>query len=215
MPEGGQEGGGVAPRVNGVSARAYDPTLDLPLILGQNLKRLRRRQGYSLDRLSQLSGVSRAMIGQIETAKSVPTISLLSKVAKALDVEFANLLALQETRAPVVFRAERARLLTSDGGQFSSRALFSSEAGSGVEFHEIRLAALHEEAHAAHAPGTRENLIVVKGEVELSLNSGAPVTLGQGDAIEFDADIAHSYRNSGNGEAIAYLVSTRAKQSTT
>src|SRR4051812_8949451 len=44
-----------------------DPTADLPSVLGKNLKRQRTRRGYSLERLAALSGVSRAMIGQIES----------------------------------------------------------------------------------------------------------------------------------------------------
>ena len=40
---------------------------ELPAILGHNMRRLRTRQGHSLDRLAKLSGVSRAMLGQIET----------------------------------------------------------------------------------------------------------------------------------------------------
>jgi DNA-binding XRE family transcriptional regulator len=50
---------------------------ELSIIVGSNLRRLRRRQGHSLERLAQLSGVSRAMLGQIETGK--PTINLYGR----------------------------------------------------------------------------------------------------------------------------------------
>ena len=100
---------------------------ELPAILGKNLKRLRTRRGHSLERLAKLSGVSRAMLGQIETGKSTPTISLLWKVATALDVPFANLLAVEATRGTAVLRREAARVLSSSDGRFTSRALFPSE----------------------------------------------------------------------------------------
>ncbi len=71
---------------------------DLPAILGRNLRRLRTRQGHSLERLAKASGVSRAMLGQIENGKSTPTIGLLWKIATALGLPFATLLDSQETR---------------------------------------------------------------------------------------------------------------------
>jgi transcriptional regulator with XRE-family HTH domain len=210
MPEGEAEAREAReealPGAGGAAASGHNGAVDLPLILGANLKRLRRRQGYSLDRLSQLSGVSRAMIGQIETARSVPTISLLSKVAKALDVEFANLLALQDAGVPIVLRADRARVLSSSGGKFSARALFSQQADGGIEFHEIRIAPFHSEELDALLPGTRKNLVLVRGELAVRTAPGRAQSLNEGDAIEFGADAPHAYRNPAKSEAVAYLV---------
>jgi transcriptional regulator with XRE-family HTH domain len=70
-----------------------DHSTALLTTISTNLKRHRTRQGHSLERLARLAGVSRAMLSQIETGKSVPTISLLLKVADALGVPIANLLA--------------------------------------------------------------------------------------------------------------------------
>ena len=67
------------------TAPSNDPGIaseeDLAHVLGRNLRRLRTRQGLSLERLAKVSGVSRAMLGQIELGRSVPTIGLLWKVA--------------------------------------------------------------------------------------------------------------------------------------
>ena len=53
------------------------------MIVGDNLRWLRKRERYSLDTLAQLSGVSRAMLGQIECGKSAPIINLLGRIAVA------------------------------------------------------------------------------------------------------------------------------------
>jgi transcriptional regulator with XRE-family HTH domain len=184
---------------------------DIPAIVGNNVRRLRTRRGYSLERLAKQSGVSRAMLGQIETGKSVPTIGLLWKVANALNVPFANLLHSDAPRGSVVLRRSEAKLLTSNQGQFSSRALFPFEGNHDVEFYEIKIAPLHSEIADAHAPGTRENLVVVKGVVELTVGSEKPQTLAEGDAILFDADVPHIYRNLVASEAVLYLVMTYAE----
>lgn len=134
-------------------ATSHDPSAELPTIVGNNLRRLRRRQGHSLERLAQLSGVSRAMLGQIETGKSVPTISLLWKVANALAVPFAHLLTAPDNHGTVVLRREQAKLLSSNDSRFVSRALFPFEADRRVEFYKLRLAPLHREIAEPHTAG--------------------------------------------------------------
>ena len=181
---------------------------ELPAVLGRNLRRLRTRRGHSLERLAKLSGVSRAMLGQIETGKSTPTIGLLWKVATALDVPFANLLAAHAASGTALLRRDEAKVLSSSDGRFTSRALFPFDSERRVEFYELRLAPNHREDADAHAPGTKENLVVVKGAVEIATAQERPVTLGEGDAIVFEADVAHSYRNLGSTEAVLYLVMT-------
>ncbi|MGO8654597.1 helix-turn-helix domain-containing protein, partial [Rhizobium ruizarguesonis] len=72
---------------------ARDTAEEITVQTGQNLRRIRTRRGYSLDRLAKIAGVSRAMLGQIETGKSSPTLSILSKIALALGIPCAALIA--------------------------------------------------------------------------------------------------------------------------
>jgi transcriptional regulator with XRE-family HTH domain len=185
-----------------------DGSAELSTILGRNLRRLRTQRGHSLERLARLSGVSRAMLGQIETGKSTPTISLLWKVATALDVPFATLLAAEPTSGTVVLRRDDAKVLTSSDGRFTSRALFPFDSERRVEFYELHLAPNHRQDAEAHAPGTKENLIVVRGTVEITSAHERSVILAEGDAILFEADVPHSYRNLTSVEAVLYLVMT-------
>ena len=66
------------------SSAAGQESTDLAPVVGGNLRRLRTRRGLSLERLAQISGVSRAMLGQIELGQSAPTINVLWKIARAL-----------------------------------------------------------------------------------------------------------------------------------
>ncbi|WP_228259361.1 helix-turn-helix domain-containing protein [Siculibacillus lacustris] len=190
------------------SRAAPDPTIELAAAVGRNLRRLRTRRGHSLERLARLSGVSRAMLGQIETAKSVPTIGLLWKVATALEVPFAALVASESGRGTRVMRADAAKVLSSSQGRFTSRALFSHDDERRVEFYEIRVGALHAEEADAHAPGTVEHLVVVAGALDVAVGKEPIRRLKAGDAIVFDADVDHVYRNPTAGETVLYLVMT-------
>ncbi len=184
---------------------------DLAPVVGRNLKRLRTERGLSLEKLSQASGVSRAMLGQVELGQSAPTINVLWKMARALDVPFSALIASTPTTGARVLRAEAAKRLMSSDGSFASRALFPFDQPRRVEFYELKLAPRGVEKADAHAPGTVENLVVSKGQVEVVVD-GEAHTLEAGDAIVFDADLPHEYRNASAGDAVMYLVMTYAEE---
>jgi transcriptional regulator with XRE-family HTH domain len=173
--------------------------------LGRNLRRLRTRRGLSLDRLAQVSAVSRAMLSQIELGRSAPTISVLWKISTALGVQFAALVSSKGRSSVEVLRAEQSKLLVSRDGGFSSRALFPYDAPRRVEFYEVRLGAGAVEEAEPHAPGTTEYLVVSHGAVEVQVEATRHA-LAQGDSMVFQADVPHAYRNSGADEAVGYLV---------
>jgi len=186
-----------------------DEPADLAPVVGTNLRRLRTRRGLSLERLAQVSGVSRAMLGQIELAQSAPTINVLWKIARALGVTFSALISARAESGVLVLRAAEAKVLTSKDRSFSSRALFPFDEPRRVEFYELRLTPGGVEDADAHPPGTGENLVVTQGSVEIDL-AGDTHRLEVGDSILFEADAPHAYRNVGRGEAVMYLVMTYA-----
>ena len=180
---------------------------NLGAVVGHNLKRLRTRRGYSLERLAKLSGVSRAMLSQIELGRSVPTINVVFKVARAFGVPFSALLATPDAHAARVLPASESKVLSSASGEFSSRALFPFDAERKTEFYELRLKPRGSENAEPHAVGTIENLVVVRGLLEIELGHERH-QLGPGDAILFQADRPHVYRNLADQEILTYLVMT-------
>lgn len=186
------------------------PVDDLGALVAVNLRRLRVRRGLSLERLAAASGVSRAMLGQIEAGRSAPTITLLWKIARALGVTFSAFMAGPGGAGTTLLPAARAKRLTNQDGSFTSRALFPVDRPRRVEFYELSLAAgAHEEAHP-HPAGTSENLVVSRGTLTLEVD-GIAHHLQTGDAIVFVADVPHCYRNLGRDLAVMYLVMTYAQ----
>jgi transcriptional regulator with XRE-family HTH domain len=184
---------------------------DLAPVVGTNLRRLRTRRGLSLERLAQISGVSRAMLGQIELGQSAPTINVLWKIARALEVTFSALISTRTQSGALVLRSSEAKILTSKDRSFSSRALFPFDEPRRVEFYELRLAAGSVEDADAHPPGTSENLVVTAGALEIDV-AGDTHRLEAGDSILFEADTPHAYRNPGKVETVMYLVMTYAEE---
>lgn len=183
---------------------------ELGIAIGTNLKRLRTKRGLSLEALARLSTVSRAMIGQIEAGRSMPTIGLLFKITRALDIPFAALMGGSVGGAMTVLEAEKSKVLVSQDGSFRSRALFPFDSERRVEFYELKLKVHGLEQAEAHAAGTIENLTVAQGEVEIIAGPDR-ARLKPGDSVFFQADVPHSYRNLSAVESVMYLVMTYAQ----
>lgn len=199
-----------------VAAKKKTPTdeqsadgTDLGPVVGPNVRRLRTARGWSLEALAQASGVSRAMLGQIELGQSVPTINVLWKIAKAFDVPFSTLIASRAPKHVTVLPAKQSRRLLSHDGTFQSRALFPQDDARRVELYELTFLPGCVEEAVAHPAGTVENLVVHEGQLSIEVR-GDTHALGPGDAIQFEADVPHVYRNTGKKQALAYLAMSYA-----
>jgi len=188
------------------TAADSDPgEMQLAVTVGRNLRSYRIRRGLTLERLAKTSGVSRAMLSQVELGRSTPSIKVVWKVARALGLPFSALISDGEVATCCVVRQEDSRVLASQDGKFRSRALFPFTGSRSVEFYELRLVEGATEQARAHDPGTVENLVVAQGELELIVERRHE-HLFAGDSIIFDADVLHSYINRGQGPLVMYLV---------
>lgn len=180
-------------------------------VVAENVKRLRGDLDLSLDKLANLSGVSKAMLSQIEQARSAPSINVLWKIARALDVPFAALISKRTDAQLQVIRKADSKILSSQKGNFISKALFPLDIPRRVEFYELNFKSGAVEKAVAHPPGTAENIAIAEGELEIEV-SGQKTLLKEGDSIYFVADVAHIYRNTGSKECRAFLVMTYAEK---
>jgi transcriptional regulator with XRE-family HTH domain len=98
--------------------------------------------------------VSRAMLREIELGRSVPSITVLSRIAVAFDVPVSVFLASESGLRVHVMRRGEAEELSSADGKYGSRALFPFLGERRTEFYELRLAPACAQESAAHATGT-------------------------------------------------------------
>ena len=76
--------------------------------LAATFKTLRQQRGWSLSRLAEETGVSKAMLGQIERNESSPTVATLWKIATGLNVPFSAFIVLTPApRPPRLIRSSR------------------------------------------------------------------------------------------------------------
>ncbi|EKE87056.1 helix-turn-helix domain-containing protein [Idiomarina xiamenensis] len=163
-------------------------------LIAEKLKRIRKQRGLSLDKLASLTGVSKAMLGQIERGESSPTIAKLWQIATGLQVPLSTLLAQTENTAEALVQP-----LATPGVKV--RTLFPYSAERGFEVHELTFAAGAESHSEPHQLGTYEHLIVLSGCLQLKLTPAAQqpsawISLTAGQQYAFHANVAHSYKNS-------------------
>jgi len=189
------------------SRRPHKPAAEqLATTVAERLKRLMARRGGSFERLAELSGIDSKELSRIESGAASPTIGHLWRIANALGVPFGSLVASKERQGVFVIRKNQAQRISSSGGAFYSRALYPYDCQRPVEFYNVVIGPSHLERAEAHAPGTKENIVVSKGSVEIVVGKEQPVQLDEGDAVDFLADVPHSYRNLGVQPAVLYLV---------
>jgi transcriptional regulator with XRE-family HTH domain len=173
--------------------------------IARNLRTLRTRHGWSLDVLSQRSGVSKGMLVQIEQGGSNPSIGTLTRIAEALDTTIAQLVDLGELPAVRLVRASESVTLWRDETGSRADLLLGMERREHIELWTWRLGVGAEYRAESHAAGTREMLHVVTGTLRLVVGDQAS-ELGARDSVLFSADRSHAYANGGEGELLFHMV---------
>jgi len=177
---------------------------DLARRVADNLRSKRKARGLSLDELARSSGVSRAALSQIETCKTNPTVGVLWKIATGLGIPFSELL--DATPQPfAVLRRHESQVLRSPDGKFESRPLVPAGATPLVELYELRLSPRSVHSAEPHAPGTREIIVVLTGQIRMRVGDEL-IDLQAGDSLAFEADKSHAYENPGPTDARCHNV---------
>ena len=176
---------------------------ELPRRLAANVRLLREARGLTQDQMARVAGIPRATWGHIESGGGNPTLSVLDKVATALQVPIEEL-----TSAPrgVGRLYPREALRTRRQGDGEVRQLLPDSI-PGMVMDRMRLPA------GGRIPGmwgTREYLTCESGEILLAV-AGEQWRLRPGDVVTFRGDQRHSYTNPGPREAVGYSVVVLAR----
>lgn len=173
---------------------------DIQRVLAKNVREIREKQKLSLEKVAELSGVSKTMIGQIERGESSPTITTLWKIANGLKISFTSLIQKPQPDTTVVRKAEVQALTDEQAGAYRIYPAFPFEADKRLELYTVEIEEGGLLSSGAHREGTEEFLTVFSGELTVAIQEETH-TLHAGDSIRFKADRPHSYRNQGKGLA--------------
>ena len=178
-----------------------------PPQIGANIQRIRKEQGLTLDGLAERSGVSKAMLSQIESDKVNPTVLTIWKIARGLEVELDAILkgSWEPSRRFSVTRADDAVVLdTSEGGPhikvYSPLAMAED-----LEIYQIEFPVGASLVSGPHAARTEEYLTVIGGAVRVEAGSKS-ADISTGDFISYHCDVDHVIENVADAPSILHMI---------
>ncbi|RJQ76694.1 cupin domain-containing protein [Pseudonocardiaceae bacterium YIM PH 21723] len=177
--------------------------------IGVKVRALRKERALSVERLSELAGLSTGIISQIERGKGNPSFVTLVQLAHGLDISIARLLPTEEHSSPVVRKSERRRL---DGHGLSSEGhacyeLLTPDVEGALEATWVETPPGHDTSATPYSHRGEEFGIVLSGEKDVYLD-GVRHHLEAGDSIRYASTIPHWYVNNGSETCVSVWVIT-------
>jgi len=164
--------------------------------LARNVRALRLGRDWSLADLASRSGISRAMIVQIESGRTNASLSTMCQIADALGAPVTELIDAGSGPEARVISPLETTVVWSDKKGSRARLMAGVAQPDNLEVWEWRLARGASYAAKAHPPGTREIVWVHSGTLEIRLGR-RELTIEAGGGAVFEAREAHIYRSAG------------------
>lgn len=190
---------------------AHDEQVSHELALGQRIKGLRQRHGWTLEQLSQRSGLARSTLSKIENGLISPTYDALIKLAGGLQMELSDMFAPQSTGAS----AGRRSISVSGQGLPHSTPYYEHLILCGdlakkdmIPFKSKIVARSFDDFEDWSRHDGEEFVYVLTGEVTLFTEFYEPVTLRSGDCWYIDSRLGHRVVSSSPDDAEVLWVST-------
>jgi XRE family transcriptional regulator, regulator of sulfur utilization len=178
-----------------------------PPVIGGTIQMIRKRQNLTLDMLSEKSGVSKAMLSQIESEKVNPTVATVWKIAQGLSVDINALLAGtgDAGRKFVVTRSEKVTTLDTDEEGLHIKVMSPISMVEDLEIYLLTFKPGGALRSAPHFPKTEEFLTVIEGQVRVKAGEN-DTDLSAGDFIRYHCDVNHSIENLASGVSVVHMV---------
>ncbi len=175
------------------------------------MRQRRRVMGHTLSYVAKSAGCSESMVSKIETDNVNPSLTLLRRIASALDINVAMLFSGGASEGVVSRAGERPMIYTDrlqQGGQVTLERLAPHREG----------ALLQANMHIIAVGGASDGQISHVGqEVGYLLEGVLDLTVGDrtyrlntGDSFHFGSEIPHGYLNPGDTVARVLWVNTPA-----
>src|SRR5687768_14402993 len=176
--------------------------------LCDRVRDLRKKRGWTLEEMSAACGVSRSMLSEIERSRANPTLAVAFRIAQAFGMSLGQLVESPNAtpRVDVIRADDRTYHFRSDR-HCRIRTLSPLHLEKSVEYYEIVLKPGGALRSAPHFEGARELLTVQRGTARVR-SADDSADLAAGDSAHYPADVAHAIENTGDQEAIIFLVVT-------
>jgi transcriptional regulator with XRE-family HTH domain len=165
--------------------------------IGSKIRALRVKKKLGLAQLGEHTGLSPALLSKIERGNLFPTLPTLLRIAMVFGVGLDHFFVETEERplVAVTRKQDRLRLPNRPAEETPSYFFESLDFAVPDRKFDIYYAEFQRSAKPSdpHQHAGAEFIYVVNGGLVVSI-SGKDVVLREGDAVQFDSSVAHSYR---------------------
>ncbi|MBO0722156.1 MAG: helix-turn-helix transcriptional regulator [Blastocatellia bacterium] len=165
--------------------------------IAQNIRQLKLMRNLTQEQLVRISGVPKLTWNNLESGTANPTVSVLAKVAEALQVSVEELISPPKPQAKPHDGKDRER-----NGRVIIRRILPDQL-LGLEIDRMELPPGTELTGSPHRYGTMEYLVCESGRIQLEVYE-AKYELDPGDVVVFHGDQSHIYANRETDPAVAY-----------
>ncbi|WP_299740074.1 helix-turn-helix domain-containing protein [Rossellomorea sp. y25] len=177
---------------------------NFPIQIGDNIRKIRRERGFSLEQMAERTGVSKAMIGQIERGDSNPTVAILWKIANGLKVSFSSLIEKPSNQISIIHYQDVQPVL-EDNGNYIVYPIFPFDPLKKWESYRVEMKPGCLYRNEGHTKGVEEYITVLSGKIALKIGEET-YELTEGSSIRFAADSGHEYVNDSGETAVCQMV---------
>jgi quercetin dioxygenase-like cupin family protein/DNA-binding XRE family transcriptional regulator len=182
-----------------VAASKAKDRSEIDLTHGKKLKAAREEKGFTVDELSEKTGIDKKTLVRVEAGEAILPLGHLIKLSKALSLRIAEVIS-EGTEPFTVVRASQGQpferfgkaKLGSHGYVYESLALKKRDRR--MEPFSVTLLPNSTAAPSSH--DGQEFIYVLEGKVELTISDKVEI-LGPGDAVYYDSTTPHLLRAHG------------------
>ena len=167
--------------------------------VGARLRALRKRRGFTLKRLSGVSGVPLSTLSKIELGQTALNYDKFMAVSRALEVEMSELLQPSVPEEATVFSGQILKASIVDQDEYTSdnylhKFLFSDVRGKVMTpiVATVNSREVTDFGEFIKHPG-QEFAVVLSGAVMIMFENGESIRLKRHETAYFDSSIGHVY----------------------
>lgn len=166
--------------------------------IAERIRRWRVDAGFTLQQLADRSGVAASTVHKIEKNQTVPTITVLLKIATALNRRADELLVEESPENAAALHRKEERLFLGTDGRSHIEQLALGIADSTIDVFRV----YHQPGMGS---GEKRGRLQYKGEVIVLIETGEltfeigdeSFTIETGDSLHFKTSVPHCWKNTG------------------
>jgi len=177
------------------------------LRIGNRVKKIRQSKNLRLVDLSEMTGLSKSHISQIENQKISPSVSAIARIGKALDISLSTLFEEIDPKSNSMIKKKDRRVFIVKASGIKYELLSANFKHNLLGAAYITIKKGGSTGKELHSFKGEQFGLLLKGRLEMNLN-GDKYILEEGDSIYFKSSIPHAGKNIGNCDVEALWVVT-------